>query len=66
MGANWSKNNFSKQKIELIAIGGSNNKILILESLKFNIYQIIEEHKSIVYSLAQYKNNFNFWKKSFK
>ena len=50
----------SKQKIELIAIGGSNNKILILDSLKFNIYQIIEEHKSIVYSLAQYKNNFNF------
>ena len=50
----------SKQKLELIAIAGSNNKILILDSLKFNIYQMIEEHKSIVFSLAQYKNNFNY------
>jgi WD40 repeat protein len=48
------------KKLELIAIGGSNHKILILDVLKFNIYQIINEHKSAVYSLAQYKEDSHY------
>ena len=50
----------SGAKLQLIAIGGSNHKILILNILNFNIYQILEEHESTVYSLAQYKDDTKF------
>ena len=50
----------SQKKFELIAIGGSNHKILILDVLNFSIYQLIEEHKSSVYSLAQFDNDSKF------
>ena len=50
----------NNKKIELIAIGGSNHKILLLDVLKFNIYQIINEHKSAVYSLDQYKEDSHY------
>ena len=43
--------------LELVAIGGSNHKILLLNILNFYIYQIINEHKSAVYSLDQYKED---------
>ena len=52
--------NNSQKKLELIAIGGSNHKILILDVLSFSIYQLIEEHKSAVYSLAQFNNDSKF------
>ncbi len=50
----------SQKKLELIAIGGSNNKILILNISNFSIYQMIDEHKSDVYSLEQYIDNPNY------
>jgi len=50
----------SQKKLELIAIGGSNHKILILDVLSFSLYQLIEEHKSAVYSLAQFNNDSKF------
>ena len=50
----------SHKKLELIGIGGSNHKILILNILNFKIYQIINEHKSDVYSLDQYNEDPNF------
>jgi len=31
----------SQKKLELIAIGGSNHKILILDVLSFSLYQLI-------------------------
>ena len=49
-----------QQKLELIAIGGSNNKILLLNIITFKIYQIIEEHTQTIYSLAQFKDNPNY------
>ena len=50
----------SLKKLELVAIGGSNSIILILNLLNFNIYQIINEHNSAVYSLEQFKDNPNY------
>ena len=50
----------TQQNLELIAIGGSNHKILLLNVLNFKIYQIIIEHKSDVYSIDQYKEDSNF------
>ena len=50
----------SLKKLELISIGGSNHKILLLNILNFNIYQIIDEHKSTVYSLEQFEDNPNY------
>ena len=47
----------NQEKLELIAIGGSNHKILLLNTKNFKIYQIIDEHKSSVYSLDQYNDN---------
>ena len=48
-----------QKNLELIAIGGANYKILLLNIINFDIYQIIEEHKGSVYSLDQYKNDSN-------
>ena len=45
------------KKIELIAIGSSNHKILLLNTLNFKVYQIIDEHERSVYSLEQYKDD---------
>ena len=45
------------KKLELIAIGGSSRKIIILNLITFKVHQIIEKHKGTVYSLDQYKNN---------
>ena len=50
----------SQKKLELISIGGSNHKILLLNLYNFNIYQVIEEHKSTVYSLEQFEDNPNY------
>ena len=50
----------SQQKLELIAIGSGNYKILLLNSLTFKVYQIIKEHTAEVYSLAQYKDSPNY------
>ena len=50
----------SLKKLELVALGGSNSIILILNLLNFNIYQIINDHNSAVYSLEQFKDNPNY------
>ena len=49
-----------QNKLELIAIGGSNHKILLLNVITFNIHQIIDKHKSVIYSLVQFKEEPNF------
>ena len=49
-----------EQKIELIAIGNSNHKILIINTLNFNKYQILEEHEASITSFDQYKNDSKF------
>ena len=46
-------------KIELIAIG-IYNEINLLNLLNFQIYQVIKEHESTVYSLDQYKDDPTF------
>jgi len=48
------------KKLELIAIGSSNHKILLLNTLTFKVHQIIDEHERSVYSLEQYKNDPTF------
>ena len=50
----------SQQNLELIAIGGTDNKIFLLNCVNFKYYQIIEEHTDTVNSLEQYKNEPNF------
>ena len=50
-----------QQNLELIAIGGDNNIILILNIITFRVYQIIKEHNATIYSFAQYKDNPNFY-----
>ena len=50
----------NQQNLELIAISGTNKNILLINSLNFKIYQIIEEHEDTVYSLDQYKNDPNY------
>ena len=50
----------SQQNLELIAIGGTDNKIFLLNCVNFKYYQIIEEHTDTVNSLEQYKNDPNF------
>ena len=56
---NYNEKNKNK-KIELIAVGCENDIILfnILDNL--SIYQTINEHTNIVYSLAQFKNDEKF------
>jgi WD40 repeat protein len=53
------KTKFNKN-LELIAMGNSSGKIIIFNIVKFNIYQVIAEHKRSVYSLEQYKNDPNY------
>ena len=48
------------QKLELIALGDSNYRILIINLLTFKFYQIIKEHEGTVYSLEQYIDDSNF------
>ena len=50
----------SNQKLELIALGDSKYRILIINVLTFKFYQIIEENKGSIYSLEQYKNDPNY------
>ena len=50
----------SQQKLEIIAIGGSDKKIYLLNSVNLSFYQIIEDHRDTVYSLEQYKNDPHF------
>ena len=45
------------KKLELIAIGGSDFKILILNILLFKVHQLITNHNGIVFSLDQFKDN---------
>ena len=49
-----------KDKLELIAIGDSENNVILINLLNFQIYQIIHEHERTVYSLEQYKDDPNF------
>ena len=49
-----------QQNLELIAIGGENNTILILNIITFRVYQILEGHTDIIHSLDQYENNSNY------
>ena len=46
-----------QKKLELIAMGDSNNKVILLNLLNFKLYQIIDEHNGNVYSLEQYKDD---------
>ena len=48
------------KKLELIAIGGSGCKIIIFNILKFQMYQILNQHTRTVYSLDQYKDDPNY------
>ena len=49
-----------KNKLELIAIGNSENNVILINLLNFQIYQVIQEHEKTVYSLEQYKDDPNF------
>jgi hypothetical protein len=49
-----------QQNLELIAIGGDNNIILILNIITFRVYQIIKEHNDIIFSLDQFKDDPNY------
>ena len=49
-----------KNKLELIAIGDSENNVILVNLLNFQIYQLIHEHEKTVYSLEQYKDDPNF------
>jgi uncharacterized membrane protein len=53
---NYKENNKNK-KLELIAVGVENEIILFNILNNFNIYQTINEHTNIVYSIAQFDNN---------
>jgi len=50
----------SGKKLELIAMGGSDNKIILINTTTFNIHQTIFENKGTVYSLEQYKDDPNY------
>ena len=50
----------SGKKLELIAMGGSDNKIILINTVTFNIHQTIFENKGTVYSLEQYKDDPNY------
>ena len=50
----------NKNKLELIAIGNSENNVILINLLNFQIYQVIQEHEKTVYSLEQYKDDPNF------
>ena len=50
----------SGKKLELIAMGGSDYKIILINTVTFNIYQTIFENKGTVYSLEQYKDDPNY------
>ena len=50
----------SGKKLELIAMGGSDYKIILINAVTFNIYQTIFENKGTVYSLEQYKDDPNY------
>ena len=52
---NYKEKNKNK-KLELIAVG-CENEIIIFNIDNFSIYQTINEHTNIVYSLAQFDNN---------
>ena len=45
------------QKLNLIALGSSSSKIILINLLNFKVHQTIDEHKQVVYSLDQYKND---------
>ena len=49
-----------QQNLELIAIGGYNNIILILNIITFRVHQIIKENNGTIYSLEQYKDTSNY------
>ena len=53
---NYKENNKNK-KLELIAVGVENEIILFNILNNFTIYQTINEHTNIVYSIAQFDNN---------
>ena len=57
---NIIKINPNQQNLELLAIGGGNNNILILNIINFRVYQILDKHKNTVYSLDQFKDSPNF------
>ena len=46
-----------QEKLELIALGGSNNNIILLNAINLKVYQILENHDATVYSLEQYKDS---------
>ena len=50
----------SGKKLELIAMGGADNKIILINTVTFRIHQTIFENKGTVYSLEQYKDNPNY------
>jgi len=56
---NYIKMNSGK-KLELIAMGGSDNKIILINTVNFSIHQTIFENKGTVYSLEQYKDDPNY------
>ena len=56
---NYKENNKNK-KLELIAVGCESEIILFNFLDNFSIYQTINEHTNIVYSLAQFKDEQNF------
>ena len=50
----------SGKKLELIAMGGSDYKIILINTVTFSIHQTIFENKGTVYSLEQYKDDPNY------
>ena len=50
----------NNEKLELLAIGISEGKITILNAKNLTIHQTINGHKSSVYSLDQFENDFNY------
>lgn len=50
----------SGKKLELIAMGGSDCKIILINTVTFKIHQNIIENKGTVYSLEQYKDDPNY------
>ena len=47
----------NQDNLELIAIGGGRNLIILLNAINLKIYQKLENHYSDVYSLEQYKDS---------
>ena len=56
----------SGQILKLIAFGTSRYEIILLNTMNFKFYQIIEEHNGTVYSLDQYKNDTKYFFSSSK